>query len=294
LERTAPSCYNGSMIFYKYFGELGIKVIEDLRLKISPPNEFNDPFELTPRSKFTITIADMVNRAKIDPDHFRGVFEDMRNDGYPHTFERFIAEFPTIIPLKFKEFKKLMLRELMKQDMKSLDEASEKLGILCASKIPNSIPMWSHYADHHKGIAIGLNLPRIGNTPRGPFGKVRYRKFRRGVNLWLAPTNPEWFRQVIDTIFTKSRDWLYEQEYRLVFRLDDLVRSQPDEKEKRHFFLDINGNDIREIIFGSRINKAFKNRVIAELNRRPKTFGHVKRFQCKRHHSRFELEIIPS
>jgi hypothetical protein len=282
------------MVFYKYFGKLGIKVIEDLRLKITPPNEFNDPFELTPRSKFTITVDDMVNRAKTEPDHFRGVFEDMKKDGYPHTFERFIAELPTIIPLKFKEFKKLMLPELVKQDMKSVDEASEKLGILCVSKIPNSIPMWSHYADHHRGIAIGLDLPRIGNASRGPFGKVRYHEFRRGVDPWLAPSNPEWFRQVMDTIFIKSRDWLYEQEFRQVFRLTDLIHSPPDEKEKRHFFLDINGNDIREIIFGCRIKKAYKNRVIAELNRRPKTFGHVKLFQCKRHHSRFELEIISS
>jgi hypothetical protein len=101
-------------------------------------------------------------------------------------------------------------------------------------------------------------------------------------------------RQVTDTIFIKSRDWLYEQEYRRVFRLADLIHAQPDEKGKRHFFLDIDGNDIREIIFGCRTDEAYENRIKAELGRRPKTFGHVKLFRCKRHHSRFELEIIPS
>jgi hypothetical protein len=281
------------MIFYKYFGNLGIKVLEDLRLKITPPNEFNDPFELTPRSNFTITVVDMINRAKTNPSYYCSVFEDMKNDGYPHAFKQFIATLPTILPLKFREFKKLMRQELVNNDMKSLNQASEKMGILCVSKIPNSIPMWSHYANYHKGIVIGLDLPKMGNALPGYFGKVRYHKSRRGINPWLDPTNSEWFRQVTDTIFIKSRDWVYEQEYRRIFRLIDLIPSPPDEKGKRHSFLDINGSDILKIIFGCCIDKAYENRIRAELDRRPKTFGHVKLFRCKRHHSRFELEMIP-
>ena len=123
---------------------------------------------------------------------------------------------------------------------------------------------------------------------------TRMDKHRRGFDRWLAPTNPEWLKQVIDTIFIKSRDWLYEQEYRRVFQLKKLIHAQPDEKGKRHFFLDISGNDIREIIFGCRINETYENQIKAELGRRPKTFGHVKLFRCKRHHSKFELEIIPA
>jgi hypothetical protein len=153
--------------------------------------------------------------------------------------------------------------------------------------------MWSHYADYHKGIAIGFAIPTMGNALRGHFGKVRYNKSRRGVNPWLVPTTPEWLKQVLDTIFVKSQEWLYEQEYRRVFRLADLIHAQPDETGKRHFLLDISGSDIREIIFGCRIQKAFENQIMAELRRRPKTFGHVKVFRCKRHSSRFELEIVP-
>ena len=176
--------------------------------------------------------------------------------------------------------------------MKSLDGASEKLGILCVSRIPNSIPMWSHYADHHKGIAIGLDMTKIGNS-LGPFQRVRYHKYRRDFDRWLDSTKREWFEQVVDIFFIKSRDWLYEQEYRRVFQLKKLIHAQPDEKGKRHFLLDICGNDIREIIFGCRIDETYENRIKAELGRRPKTFGHVKLFRCKRHRSRFELNIIP-
>lgn len=277
------------MVFYKYAGGSGVKVLEDLRLKITRPNECNDPFEVTPRSKFTLTDADMLNRAKTDPDHYRGPFEDMKKAGYPHRFEQFIADLPRL--LNFKKFKKPMREALVKKDMESLDEASEKFGILCVSRIPNSIPMWSHYADHHKGIAVGLDLAKIGQA-LGPFRRVRYHKHRRGIDRWLAPTDPEWYRQELDTFFIKSREWIYEQEYRRVFQLEKLVHAQPDEKGRRHFFLDISGNSIREIIFGCRIDEAYENRIKAELGRRPKTFGHVKLFRCKRHRSRFELEII--
>lgn len=278
------------MVFYKYAGGFGIRILEDLRLKITRPNEFNDPFELTPRSKFTLTVADMLDRARTNPDHYRGAFESMKRDGYQHTFEQFIADFPK--RPNFKKFRKLMREALVQEDMKSLVGASEKFGILCLSQISNSIPMWSHYADHHKGIAVGLDVAKIGQA-LGPFRRVRYCKQRRGIDRWLPPTNPEWFRQILDTFFVKSREWTYEQEYRRVFQLARLVHAQPDEKGKRHFFLDIRGTDVREIVFGCRIDETFENRIRAELRRRPKTFGHVKLFRCKRHRSRFELEIIP-
>lgn len=267
--------------------------MEDLRLKITPPDEFNDPFELTPRSKFTITLDDMLNRVETCPEYYRGVFEDMKKDGLTDTFEKFIEILPTILPLKFKEYRKLMRQKLVEVDMTSVNEASQKLGILCVSKLPNSIPMWSYYANHHKGIAIGLDLSKAGNAFPGQFGKVRYHKFRRGVNPWLISASREWFKQVTDTIFIKSRDWVHEAEYRRVFRLADLIHATPDEMGKRHYLLDIGGSAIKEIIFGCRIDESYEKRIKAELDRRSKTFGHIKLFRCKRHDTRFELDVVP-
>lgn len=281
------------MVFYKYAGNSGIKILKDLRLKITPPNEFNDPFELTPRSKFTITLAEMVDRANTSPDQYRGVFEDLKKDGYRYTFEHFIAELPNALPAKFGQFRKRMREELVKNDMKSVNEASAFFGILCVSKIASNIPMWSHYSNDHKGIVIGLDVTNIGNA-FGPFRNVKYHKFRRGVDPWLAPTNPEWFKQRMDAFFVKSREWCYEKEYRRVFQLKNLIPANLGKKGKCHYFFDLCGSDIREVIFGCRVNKAYESRIRAELARRPKTFGHVKLFRCKRHDSRFELEIIPT
>ena len=280
------------MIFYKYAGKSGIRVIEDLRLKITPPIEFNDPFELTPRSKLTITLTDMLNMAKTNPNHYRGVFEDLKKDGYCNTFGQFITELPRILPLKFKTFEMAMRKELVKKDMESVKEASAYFGILCVSTIPNSIPMWSHYAEHHRGIVIGLDVANIGSS-LGPFARVKYRKLRRAFDRWLNPKTSGWFREVMDTMFIKSRVWCYEQEYRRVFRLADLIHTRPNGRRKCDYLFDISGNNIREVIFGCRIKKAYEERIRAVLARRPKTFAHVKLFRCERHRSRFELEITP-
>lgn len=281
------------MIFYKYAGDSGIKVLQNLRLKVSPPNEFNDPFELTPRSKFTITLNDMLSRVRDCPEYYRGVFEDMKKDGDKQTFEQFVEILPKILPHKFSEFRKLMQKKLVELDMRAINEASQRIGILCVSKRADDIQMWSHYANHHKGIAIGLDLSKAGGALKGQFGEVKYRKPRRGIDPWLASSNPEWFKQITETIFTKGQDWIHESEYRRVFRLVDLIHTKPDKNGCRHYLLDIDGDAIREVIFGCRIEKPNKTLIMDQLQRRPKTFGHVKLFQCKRHDTKYELEILP-
>jgi len=169
------------MLFYKYAGHSGIKVLEDLRLKVTPPNEFNDRFELTPRSKLTVTLDYLLGLLRNEPEWFRRPYEEMvQNDKYPHNFERFLSNLPRVIPLKFKEFKRRYREELIKNDIKSIDEAGRVMGILCVSRSNNSIAMWSHYANHHQGVVFGLHLVHSCFTSgyATEFRAVRYRKNR--------------------------------------------------------------------------------------------------------------------
>ncbi len=284
------------MIFYKYAGKSGFEILEDLRLKITPPNEFNDPFELTPRSKFTITVDYMLNRVHSDPESFRNPYENMvTHEGYPYSFKRFLADLPAVIPLQFKKFKKLYREEQIQNDLGSLDEASKLMGILCVSKPNNSIPMWSHYANYHQGVAFGLDLghPSFSKGYAWKFGAVKYRKNRTSVDALLTSPNAELFRQMISVIFTKGIIWKYEQEYRGIYRLSELLHPPSGQNGKRHYFLNIDAPAIREIIFGCRTSPADEKKILDELNRRPRTFGHIKLFRCKRHDSKIELEIVP-
>ncbi len=64
------------MILYKYAGASGMRILDDLGLKVTPPNELNDPFELTPRSLDRMTRQYLLDKATHDPEHFRPAYTE--------------------------------------------------------------------------------------------------------------------------------------------------------------------------------------------------------------------------
>ena len=52
-----------SDVLYKYCDPRGIDILQSLRLKVTPPNQFNDPFEFMPRVETEISAAVVRRRA---------------------------------------------------------------------------------------------------------------------------------------------------------------------------------------------------------------------------------------
>jgi len=282
------------MVFYKYAGKSGFKILENLRLKITPPNEFNDPFEITPRSKFTRKLEKMQEEAKTNPEQHRSTYEQMKQAGrYPGSFEEFKAEFPEALQKHFPEYRRQAKLRLANGDSIFLDEVSKKMGILCLSKLPESIPMWSYYADQHRGIVFGVDVEKIGGYIRVRSGPVKYKKQRVRVDPYLPQKSPERQTQAIRVLFTKNREWKHEKEFRQVYRLSDLTSLKQANGKAKHYFWDLSGDAIKEIIFGCRASDRLKARICKEIQRRKRTFGHIRLLQCVRHKSKFELKIIP-
>ena len=120
------------MILYKYAGDSGFKILEDLRLKITPPNEFNDPFEITPHSKTARHLPEMLEAARTNPQSYRSVYENMKSDGaFTGSFEEFVAGLPRALRYYHSQYKHLSKKEIRKRDAQVLDDISKELGILC-------------------------------------------------------------------------------------------------------------------------------------------------------------------
>ena len=67
--------------------------------------------------------------------------------------------------------------------------------------------MWSHYADGHRGICLEFDR---GNDLIGTTQQVKYRK------TYPEWTNPYEMPDPLDLILTKSEEWWYEREWRIV------------------------------------------------------------------------------
>ena len=221
------------MILYKYFSsEDFASFIEKPRLNFTPPKYFNDPFEVT--SSFP------------NPDHVKrlNIAKEFTDDVYQSNYY-----------------------------------------VLCLTRSPLNKLMWSHYCRDHKGIVVGfdvkhdvfINLETC--TIPVQFGNVIYTATKPNQNL-IAPSpknhgsysypsynlnDAEWLQR---QFLSKSLDWAYEEEVRIVKIFGntarDLTTEDPISKELTEHFEILNSNQslyykfmvpndcVREIYFGMR------------------------------------------
>jgi len=104
-----------------------------------------------------------------------------------------------------------ILKEFKETDIKNC-------GIFCMSQTNDDILMWSHYADRHKGFCIEFvrkpdNL--LGDITRTQ--PVRYDCNYPDVNP-LDENGNENFSIFQKMFFTKAENWIYENEWRLVWK----------------------------------------------------------------------------
>ena len=94
-------------------------------------------------------------------------------------------------------------------------QRNAEIGIICLSREWSHPLLWSHYADKHKGIAIGFDVP-----DGGIYLPVKYRPER------LQPPQGHMLSDadLDDLLLTKFTTWKYETEYRCFCRLDDSVQ----------------------------------------------------------------------
>ena len=126
------------------------------------------------------------------------------------------------------------------QDGKKAQTLKESIRVSCISfteqkESYKNMLMWSHYADSHKGVAIGYKFTESF------IGKYLYQvKYSEILSLTKNTTCIE---EVIEGYFlNKTQDWSYENEYRIIA----LSKENTDP-----FFLDFSeGVEIAEVIFG--------------------------------------------
>ena len=93
------------------------------------------------------------------------------------------------------------------KESKSIQEA---VFIACFSEKCNSMLMWSHYSDEHRGICIEYNLHELIEK-YNCFPVIYSNKMPQRMTLDINNK-----KELYESILTKSKDWEYEAEWRII------------------------------------------------------------------------------
>lgn len=165
-------------------------------------------------------------------------------------------------------------RKVMSHWKKEMDA---NFGIICMSVNWMHPLLWSHYADKHKGMALGFDV-----VEEGTFTKVKYERTRPTLDD-IGLTSLDNLREdemKKRLLFSKFEAWSYETEYRGFCRLDEKCSSTG------HFFLPFSDNmKLAEVIVGhgSSVTRATLAKALGD---RAKT---VRKFKARPGFKKFEV-----
>jgi len=117
----------------------------------------------------------------------------------------------------------------------------EKFGLICFAESWSNPVMWSHYADKHRGVCLGFDVPDKYLI------KVKYINSRLAIEFddnEQENINSDFVQKLFSTKFS---DWEYEKEWRMFIGLDE---TDPD---SGLYFYNFNSDMLlKEVILGSR------------------------------------------
>ena len=229
-----------SLFRYRACTDKHIDAFENDRVFAVPADLFNDPYDTLVKYDYE-GIKEYVE-AMVSIDGLQQMKEYFaQGNGFPPVFKQ-------VFPIEFWD--ELKARILQISDFKGLEDRLEECKrqllslvaayfpilsffgkrfstIACFSEDVQSILMWSHYADSHKGFALEYDfrptlmrpLPRVGLFP------VIYSEERFDASAFLAwgmftilgikSINPDILASIKAALY-KSKSWEYEKEWRMI------------------------------------------------------------------------------
>ena len=203
-------CYAPSSL-YKYYSDnpRNIEAIKNNKMWYSAPCCFNDVFDCT----LTIDEKDIFNSIlHMAPDSM-GIRE-----GSP----------------MWNQIRGTISRKI-RDALSSFDDLRSRMGISCLSESDDSLLMWAHYADNHRGICVEYKLLEFNSLLRFTPVPIVYSDERVVVHTFdkLVEDIQAFF---IGSLTSKSPEWSYEREWRII--RDDGACGDKWNSEKKGALLD--------------------------------------------------------
>lgn len=117
-------------------------------------------------------------------------------------------------PFELMPYLRYFDRKKRKQYLEIRKRISKKYGLLCFSKTWTEPLLWSHYADKHKGIALGFEI----SDPTLIDVDYSTSPLRRQIDLTDNPSTDE--ELLLKLARIKYKNWGYELESRILIKLE--------------------------------------------------------------------------
>lgn len=276
--------YNREKQFYKYYSVDAAKaVLRDVRLKWSSPILFNDPFDnqldfMIEQDVEKLAQQTMESYAKICASEVPVPFYNLEQTIITELIRQALKR----SAYSFTEDEKAELLEAARASARKMIERAPEINrdirklmfdisIFCVSETHDNSPMWSHYAEQHKGAVVRF-LPTVNDSPLSVAQKVRYTdEIPKFTSEELMDSKSLPMTAFTKLTLTKSNQWSYENEWRVVTTMRD--------KAKQFELLPFSKEELGAIFLGCRMNDADKKEIILLMKR---NFPHAEIYEMKR------------
>lgn len=285
------------MNLYKYVAPSRTSILQNGLIRFTPPARFNDPFEMRPYYKALADEHD-VNQVLAEQsmedilkDELKLAYADVSDDVRRLVPVEFLSFFASAIAPSGVEAMPALLDTFSAGLRKPLTEGfNEHIGVLSLTEKADNLLMWAHYAQEHTGFVIEFDADNLFFHQRrgesdefGYLRKVNYSMTRPNVVLTKV-TSTEMF-------LTKSEDWRYEQEWRMLRPLKDATEvRENDEGESIHLY-QVPGSCITKVIVGARMNEEKRHNIRRIISNNTE-LGHVKIFEAVLDEQQFKLNLV--
>ena len=293
---------------YKYTDAEGAKIIlRDLTLLFKTPDLFNDPndcdfiidegrarkaFALVEEYEALVAFRTIVeeNQGKVKKSqrpilaYGKWVLDTQKKMvSKSHEFDsnplfRFLVRGKMKQSNEYEAKRKEALEKYVSQMKEAFSQLKKTIYVCCFSKRPDSILMWSHYADEFKGVCIEWSSSDLGNG----LSEVSYAWRKPTFDIYKAVkillgysfsgqdpdvNNPVFKRMAHKLLVTKGDDWSYENEVRWIVHSDELFPGKFDDIGDGRAIYNLDISLPRRVVLGERISERDESDIRALCSR---------------------------
>jgi hypothetical protein len=239
--------------------------LRENRIHCSNPENFNDPWDCRPYFD-SASVNDPSQRPRWI-EFIKEQFAALTTAQQDNILQQ--------LGVNWYEDTRLLMQSVEKMTPSVHGINSDRYRIFCLTPHANSLLMWAHYAEKHQGICLELDATKekVWRARR-----VVYRDALAAIDINTVRNPPALLEAVL---LTKSREWCYENEYRLLGRDGDPSFSLATEGD----LLELPKGAITAVIAGSRTKH------LAEIRQIARKYGVPVKLAVQRPHE-YHLDIV--